>query len=404
MSVQVSYKKQFTFFILLILIFAVMVEVILQVTDMIPKKCNFGNSMLFDNLSESEKRNLCEESSRMAGDVSYATAPIRLHYPNQHGSYMNINSDGFRGEEFNFSEKDYKIFFLGGSTTFGSGSLSDETTIPGQVEKKLQANGYDVKVINAGIHSATTIDELYLLENFLLKYNPDMVVMYDGYNDAGDFNLRKFHIPYDEFIDCYAQQNNIPYTQEMIECGKGSGIIKFFEQINYKTALGIVIYYKNYIDTSFMPIDKNYIDTSFMPIDKDVMEPDPKIIDFIEDYMSTNWSKVCSMGKTTGFQTVNFMQPVLGTSDRIIHDDEKRMMSEDWFRSHYLTYLKNIDMNYDKLESCDNVYDLRNTFAGMDGVHIYWDEGHMSDFGYEIIAEKITEKLIPLIENDLSES
>ena len=400
MSVQVSYKKQFTFFILLILIFAVMVEVILHVMDAIPKECNFGNSILFDNLSESEKINLCEELSRMAGDVSYTAAPVRLHIPNQHGSYMNINSDGFRGEEFNFSENDYKIFFLGGSTTFGSGSLSDETTIPGQVEKKLQKNGYNVKVINAGIHSATTIDELYLLENFLLKYSPDMIVMYDGYNDAGDFNLRKFHIPYNEFVNNNAALNNIPYTGEKITSKKGTGIIKFFEDINFKTALGIITSW-NIFKNNFS-LQENY--EPIIPINKDVMEPDPKIINFIEDYMSTNWSKVCSMGKITGFQTVNFMQPMLGTSDRIIHDDEKRMMSEDWFRSHYLTYLKNIDIDYDKLGSCDNIYDLRNTFAGMDGDHIYWDEGHMSNFGYEVMANKITQKLIPLIKNDLSES
>ena len=40
----------------------------------------------------------------------------------------------------------------------------------------------------------------------------------------------------------------------------------------------------------------------------------------------------------------------------------------------------------------------------MDGDHIYWDEGHMSNFGYEIIAEQITEKLIPIIDEDLFEN
>ena len=377
-----------------------MVEVILHVLDISPKNCYFNDSPIFDEISKDKKQKLCDEIHRMGVGVSRELAPIPLLFPDKHGEFVNINSDGFRGEEFNFSETDYKIFFLGGSTIFGVGSLSDETTIPRQVEKKLQEKGYDVKVINAGIPAATTLDELYLLDNFLLKYNPDMIVMYDGYNDAGNYHLRKFHIPYEEFVNNNAGLNNMPHTKENITSTKGSGIIIFFENINFKTGLGIITSW-NIFKNNFS-LKENY-EPTIVP-NWEVIEPDPKIIDFIEDYMLTNWSKVCSMGKTTGFQTVNFMQPMLGTSDRIIHDEEKRIMSEDWFKGHFWTYLKNIDIDYDKLGSCDNVYDLRNTFAGMDGDHIYWDEGHMSNFGYEVMANKITQKLIPLIENDLSES
>ena len=392
MSVQVSYKKQFTFFIILILIFAVIAESILQVIDIIPKKCYFNDSPIFDKISKDKKQKLCDEIHRMGVGVSRELAPIPLLFPDKHGEYVNINSDGFRGEEFNFSETDYKIFFLGGSTIFGVGSLSDETTIPWQVEKKLQEKGYDVKVINAGIPAATTLDELYLLDNFLLKYNPDMVVMYDGYNDAGGFNLRKFHIPYDEFINNDAKLNNIPYTKEKIE-SNGTGIIKILEQINYKTGLGIITYYKNLMNTSSTPV---------IPVSQNMTETDPKILHFIENYMMTNWSKICSLGKSSGFQVVNIIQPILGTSDRIISYNEKEVMSEDRFENRFLTYLKEIDLDYGEIKSCENIYDLRNTFVDMDGVQIYYDEGHMSDFGNVIIAEKITEKIIPLIENDLS--
>ena len=393
MSVQVSYKKQFIFFILLILIFAVMVEVILHVLDITPKNCYIQNSSLYDDLSEDQKQKLCDELTRMGGAVTRSLAPIPLLTPNQQGGFVNINSDGFRGEEFNFSEKDYKIFFLGGSTIFGVGSLSDETTIPRQVEKKLQEKGYDVKVINAGIPAATTLDELYLLDNFLLKYNPDMIVTYDGYNDAGGFNLRKFHIPYEEFVNNNAGLNNMPHTKENITSTKGSGIIKLLEQINYKTGLGIITYYKNFINTSDIPV---------IPVSKDMTETDPKILHFIENYMMTNWSKICSLGTSSGFQVVNIIQPILGTSDRIISYNEKEVMSEDRFQNRFLTYLKEIDLDYGEIKSCENIYDLRNTFVDMDGVQIYYDEGHMSDFGNVIIAEKITEKIIPLIENDLS--
>lgn len=402
MSVQISYKKQIIFFMMLIVIFAISVEIILQVIDSFPKQCNFANSesKLFDKFSEHEKQVLCEEYKKMAEEVSYDLAPVRLHIPNQHGVHININSDGFRGGEIQFSENQYKIFFLGGSTAFGYISSSDETTIPGYVEKKLLDKGYDVKIVNGGIHSATTIDEFYMLENYFLKFKPDMVIMYDGYNDVGHFNLRKFHISYDEFKNNDALLNNMPFNDVKVTSVKGTGIIKFLEQSNYKTGIGLVIFYKNMInELSLKEIAKN-------PIKYNGKETivDPKITNFIENYMTENWSKTCSLGEKNGFKTVNFIQPILGTGDRTISENEMKIMNKDWFRNYYSIYLKSINIDVKKVEPCENIFDLRNSFSGMNGVDIYYDEGHMTDFGNEIIAEKITEKLIPIINNDLIES
>ena len=120
--------------------------------------------------------------------------------------------------------------------------------------------------------------------------------------------------------------------------------------------------------------------------------------------MTKNWSKACKLGEKHGFQTVNIIQPILGTSDRIISQDELRIMNQKEFKNQYLTYLKNINIDYSKVISCNNIVDLRNSFGGMDGINIYFDEGHMTDFGYEIVADKITEKIIPIIDEDLFEN
>ena len=63
-------------------------------------------------------------------------------------------------------------------------------------------------------------------------------------------------------------------------------------------------------------------------------------------------------------------------------------------------YLKNIDMN-NKINSCEHVYDLRNVFDNMNNTHIYFDVGHMSDFGNEIIATKMFEEFKTIIKNDV---
>ena len=100
--------------------------------------------------------------------------------PNQESQSITINSLGFRGGEFSVEKPNtvYRIFMLGGSTMFGYGATSDETTIPGYVQEFFQNNyeGIDIQVINAGIQGADSFAELNLIETKLLNYSPNMII------------------------------------------------------------------------------------------------------------------------------------------------------------------------------------------------------------------------------------
>ena len=100
---------------------------------------------------------------------------------------ININSLGFRGNEFFKIKPDmtYRIFMLGGSPMFGYGASSDETTIPGYMQEFLNKTdfGFDIEVINSGIQAADSSKELKLLKQKLVAFSPDLVIMYDGWND-----------------------------------------------------------------------------------------------------------------------------------------------------------------------------------------------------------------------------
>ena len=58
--------------------------------------------------------------------------PVNHYEPNQSLTTININSLGFRGSDFEIIKdpNTYRIFMVGGSTTFGTGSTSDNKTIP----------------------------------------------------------------------------------------------------------------------------------------------------------------------------------------------------------------------------------------------------------------------------------
>ena len=364
---------------ILILIFLVALEFSIRYLEIIKPACFFADSKLSSNLNYFEKKQICDEYK-----LQYERSqPFATPKPNQMGDYVNINSEGFRGKEVDFSDNEYRIFFLGGSTTFGIVTTSDDKSIPGQVERILKVKGFDVKIINAGVGFATTLDEKYILKEKILQHKPDMIIMYDGWNDVSHINELKFQISYDEYLKNNDYRNKEIGTKKPTT--EGTGIIKFFEKINYRTAIGIASYVKDPIRQIY---SEEITQTSSLGFSSEKLSK-------IQSNMIGNWSEICDLGEKNEFVTVNIIQPILGTADRNIHPDEIKLLDirDD------AKYLKKLNFNKG-LESCENVIDLRNALSGQDGVLFYYDGGHMSDFGYSVIAEKIVDKIIPIIKNN----
>ena len=100
---------------------------------------------------------------------------------------VKVNSLGFRGEEFSEikPKETYRIFLIGGSQMFGTGATSDITTIPGYLNQYIEQQNYafSIEVINAGLKGVDSHKELLLLQNMIIDFSPDMVIVYDGLND-----------------------------------------------------------------------------------------------------------------------------------------------------------------------------------------------------------------------------
>ncbi|HIC05730.1 MAG TPA: SGNH/GDSL hydrolase family protein, partial [Candidatus Nitrosopelagicus sp.] len=180
MSVQVSYKKQATLGIIGIAILLLAIEIIANVWWVTQIHCEFEQNEIFQNFDDVEKRQLCLDfyNLKTSGDELI---------PNQSTDSITINTLGFRGAEF-FTVKPldtYRIFMVGGSTMFGAGATSDETTIPGYLQQLLNEKdfGFDIEVINSGIQGADSYAELKLIEQKLVRFSPDLVIIYDGWND-----------------------------------------------------------------------------------------------------------------------------------------------------------------------------------------------------------------------------
>jgi lysophospholipase L1-like esterase len=206
-------------------------ELILQLSDVIVLSCYFESSPLFSNIDFFSKKQICFDYNNLEFDTSQ---PFKQNKHSQYFEYITINSDGFRGSEIiKKSPNEFRIFILGGSTTFGIVSTSDKTTISAYLENFFHIDEFDfVKVINAGVPGANSRDEYFYLKTKLIEYDPDLIIMYDGWNDITS-RTTFMHLSDDEYTT--------KPQSETIQINKteksGTGILKFFEIINYKTGI-----------------------------------------------------------------------------------------------------------------------------------------------------------------------
>jgi uncharacterized protein YjbI with pentapeptide repeats len=214
-----------------------------------------------------------------------------------------INQHGFRGKDFSKIKPDntFRIFAVGGSTTFGVG-VNDNETWPAYLQQEFDKNnfGIDVEIINSGIGHASTKNEVNLIKDKIAFLDPDLIIMYDGWNDV------------------------------------------------------------------IIPIDDTF----------------------------DNWKSICEFGKQNNFETIVTIQPIVGTGNRILTEQELL---------HLYTYrdngrltnnsLNEVEKLYQYVERLDELnnhcYKTLNFLSVFDYVFqpIYYDSGHTIPSGNKIIAE-----------------
>ncbi len=114
-----------------------------------------------------------------------------IHNPDYYSKGIKQNNVlGWRGKKPDIFKKEevFRIVCMGGSTTYGYGVESPDSSYPAILENKLSQLYPDkkIEVINAGVEGYTSFDELksYL---FMVKYlKPDAIIIKSGGNDAAD--------------------------------------------------------------------------------------------------------------------------------------------------------------------------------------------------------------------------
>jgi len=108
--------------------------------------------------------------------------------PNFKGKGYNTNADSFR-YDITFPQKkpkgEYRIFVVGGSTAWGAGVKQDQlySRIAEQELKAQCVAPFTARVISAGVGAFVSAHERILIIDHIAKFEPDLIVMFDGWND-----------------------------------------------------------------------------------------------------------------------------------------------------------------------------------------------------------------------------
>lgn len=359
MSQRVSYKKQLLVLILVAITILSIAEGVARFYEYVFMPCDILYKKAFDNLNWFEKKQICVDLS----SITYSEYPIFHPNPNQHYQNVNINSIGLRGDELREKPDNlYKIFVVGGSTTFGW-HVQDSDAIPQQLQKLLdkQFPGR-IQVINAGIPGITSFEELYMIKNQLIQLHPDMIIIYDGHNDAG------FQITEEKTI------KKEPMTT--------SNTFKFKNFQFYRTPFVI-----HHVLT---PATQNPFPTQ--------LQTNNITISKVADLWEHRMTEFCELAKENNFTSVVLLQPVIYQGSKTLTSEEKNYMPKE------LYYPFTFDMMKKKIltlqSTCDIVHDLTGVFDEEKG-EIFYDFVHLNANGNKLSASTISDMITPTLTKKL---
>tara|TARA_B100000029_G_C17511959_1_gene936619 strand:- start:351 stop:1454 length:1104 start_codon:yes stop_codon:yes gene_type:complete len=366
MSVQVSYKKQFVLGIMLIFVILISIEGIVRFSEYTYTECAFVGTEMMSGIDLSTQKQMCSDFHAL----EFRFEPYLEYLPNQSQKTININSNGTRGTDFDIpkSNDTFRIIVVGGSTIFGSGT-TDETTIPGLLEQKLNEKKFDkkIEVIDGGLSGSFSTTEIYRIYNKYLDFEPNLLIIYSGWNDAqkkaldGSTN--------EERLDNYLKEKD----------SLSAFLSKNVRNIRSMDLLYNTLFSDTYTLRSEVLIKQN------------------------ADAWKNTWMQTCTELQDKNIDTIFALQPIVGHPKKFLTEHEEQYANNP----NYKQLTKIIDVFAESLPEietkCKNTIDLRNVFSDTTE-EIYYDEGHMGLLGNTMIVDEIYDVAYPIIKQEIDSS
>jgi lysophospholipase L1-like esterase len=289
---------------------------------------------------------------------------------NYRSATVNTNERGFRGGPVANPKPPgrRRVVILGGSAAFGIGASSDEATFPARLQAVLRARGgRDLEVVNAGAPAYVSGQELARLIYEIVDLEPDVVIIYDGFNDLNSPLLFDARPGY---------PSNFAWREQTVHFNSFRQLLRYRIQLSLQSS-GVGFWARR-----------------VRGVPDGVVPAAPAIdAEIIETYRR-NLDRMVSLAQARGIRTVCVFQPTLLTRQRRPAPEEEVVAYMERRHPGYLTRFGGLHPR--AVEAMRQVaasrrgafVDLSGLFDTMTGT-IFIDAAHVTDRGNALIAERL---------------
>lgn len=271
-----------------------------------------------------------------------------------------------------------RVIALGGSTMVGAGASHPAKSILPRLEYFLRQSqlpdAQKIRTINAAHSGYTSTNEMVLLTTRMLAFQPDLIVVLNGYNDFSEFIFHKdlppFWNTYDDHL--YRGFNRVQTL---------SGTMA---QAGYLLSKKL---YCLAVPRAWL-FSRRYHSHRLWVQNKDKVSP-PSFENVMKIYR-LNLLTMMGVASSHKIPIIIVLQPNVVYKKPLSPEEEKIMAPNDYFTK-YLSacYSDAVDLFRELANSNPTIfYDLSGAFENMDQT-IYTDACHYNDMGQDILAQKL---------------
>ena len=309
--------------------------------------------------------------------------PLRSRYfnINDHGLRVTVGPTVFPAAR----QRHLKIFMFGGSTMWGVGAR-DAYTIPSWLQRMIDATPYPVRVVNYGQDGYVSTQEMLLLFEQLRQGNiPDIVIFYDGFNDAaatiiggaagvtyGESNRAlEFNI-----FSPWATDSTALYEEAALVFAMNSGMGRLAKRLLRR-----------------LDPDKFQVKEEQLIVPGKQFTPDQiaGLEGRVVNIYLANKRLIEAAGRSFGFEYLFFWQPTVWTKTKLT----KYEAQQQWLMGER-EFMDGVYERVATVAGAEHIHDLSGVF-GASAEPYFIDDAHITEAGNRIVAEAMLPGVLPVL-------
>ena len=337
---------------------------------------------------------------RLGSNLSVYYSPSRysneyLYLTDEHGFSADVDEAPVT---FQKPADVYRVIILGGSTVMGDGSPRPSQNLVGMLRtavrdrKMTTADGRRVEFINAGVDGYNSAQEYLYFVSDLARFKPDLVIVYDGWNDSYIWN------------DSYVMKHMSPFRTESHQ--EGTRRIKQSFSISGSALLALNNLKSSLTQGSFrlgmieLPWRFFHKPASNEGAVRSAWRRSVSFDSHLTEYYRENRRAFLALADDQLAVAV-FLQPLVGTDDRPLSAEERASWwypELEWEMGNRMPFYEGARRALVELKERSRgrrqvcIADLSDSFKGVTEP-VYADTGHLFPMGNRIVASRMLDEL-----------